>query len=75
MSKEDLIRKVTSRKFWAALIAFVAALLTAFNVPDGSITQTTAVISAFGSLVIYILAEASTDKASLTNSTEDNTDV
>lgn len=75
MSKEDLIRKVTSRKFWAALIAFVAALLTAFHVPDGSITQTTAVISAFGSLVIYILAEASTDKASLTNTTEDNTDV
>ena len=33
MNKETIIRKITSRKFWIALVAFVTALLTAFNVP------------------------------------------
>lgn len=61
MTKEQIIRKLTSRKFWIALVSFVSALLVAFNVPEASISQVTAIIMAFGSLVAYILAEGAVD--------------
>lgn len=63
MNKETIIRKITSRKFWIALVAFVTALLTAFNVPDASAAQITSIIMAFGSLIAYIFAEGWTDAA------------
>lgn len=61
MNKEDLIRKLTSRKFWVALVGFVSALLVAFNVDAGSVEQITAIIMSFGSLIAYILAEGLVD--------------
>lgn len=63
MVQIDWVQKLTSRKFWVALIAFVSALLVAFHVGDNDIAQVSAIISAFGTLVIYILAEGSVDKA------------
>lgn len=65
MDKNDIVRKLTSRKFWVALVSFITALLTAFHVSDGSIAQVSAIVMAFGSLMIYILAEGATDAASL----------
>lgn len=61
MSKEDLIRKLTSRKFWVALVAFITALLVAFNVDAGSVEQVTAIVMSFGSLIAYIFAEGWAD--------------
>ena len=67
--KIDWKRKLASRKFWAALIAFATALLVAFGVPDLTIEQVIAVITACGSLVGYMIGEGSagvnnkTDKA------------
>ena len=61
MNKQDIIRKLTSRKFWAALVAFITALLVAFNVPDASVSQVSAIIMAFGSLIAYIFAEGWVD--------------
>lgn len=63
MTKEDFIRKITSRKFWTAFVAFITALLVAFNVPEASISQVTAIIMAFGSLLAYIFAEGWVDSA------------
>ena len=63
MDKEDILRKITSRKFWVAVVAFVSALLVAFNVPEASISQVTAIIMAFGSLFAYIFAEGWVDSA------------
>lgn len=63
--KEQIIRKLTSRKFWVALCGFITALLVAFNVDKGSIEQATSIIMAFGSLMIYMLSESATDVASL----------
>lgn len=63
MTKEDIIRKLTSRKFWVALIGFVTALLVAFNIGENQIAQVTAVIMAFGTLISYIFAEGWTDAA------------
>ena len=61
MSKENLIRKLTSRKFWVALVGFITALLVAFKVDAGSVEQITAIVMSFGSLIAYIFAEGWTD--------------
>ena len=63
MNKEDILRKITSRKFWVAVVSFVSALLVAFKVPEASISQVTAIIMAFGSLFAYIFAEGWVDSA------------
>ena len=57
----DWIRKLTSRKFWIALVGFVTALLVAFKVDAGSIEQVTSIIMSFASLIAYILAEGFAD--------------
>lgn len=63
MSKEDLIRKLTSRKFWVALVGFITALLVAFKVDSGSVEQMTAIVMSFGSLIAYIFAEGWADSS------------
>ena len=60
-NKIDWKRKLTSRKFWIALVGFVTALLTAFNVADAVAVQVTTIIMAFGTLIAYILAEGFID--------------
>ncbi len=59
--KIDWKRKLTSRKFWIALIGFITALLVAFNVDAGSVEQITSIIMSFGSLIAYILSEGFVD--------------
>ena len=59
--KIDWLRKLTSRKFWVALVGFVTALLVAFKVDTGSIEQVTSIIMSFASLIAYILAEGLVD--------------
>ncbi len=71
MSREDIIRKLTSRKFWTALVAFITALLVAFNVPDASVSQVSAIIMAFGSLIAYIFAEGWVDSTRAITEEED----
>lgn len=56
-------QKLTSRKFWAAVIGFVTAILTAFNVNDLTIEQVTAIISATSILIAYIIGEGMVDSA------------
>ena len=57
----DWLKKLTSRKFWVALIGFITALLVAFNVDAGSIEQITSIIMSFASLIAYVLAEGFVD--------------
>ena len=59
--KIDWKRKLSSRKFWAAMIGFVTAILVAFKVDELTIEQVTSVISAASILVAYILAEGYVD--------------
>lgn len=65
--KSNLAQKLSSRKFWALLAGFIGSLLIAFNVGDNQIAQVTAVITAFGSIAVYILSEASIDRAAVRN--------
>ena len=63
MTKQDIIRKLTSRKFWMALIGFITPLLLAFGVTETTTTQITAIIMAGADVLAYILAEGMTDAA------------
>ena len=63
--KVDWKHKLTSRKFWAALIGFVTALLIAFNVDGLTIEQVIAVITATSTLIAYIIGEGMVDAAKI----------
>lgn len=74
MSKQDLIRKISSRKFWIALVGFITALLVAFNVDSGSIEQITSIIMSFASLIAYVVAEGLVDANSVGECDDNNAD-
>lgn len=69
--KIDWKRKLTSRKFWAMIAGFIAAVLAFVGTSDTVITQVTAIISAAGVIVAYILAEGMTDAAYAETDRED----
>lgn len=68
--KIDWIRKLTSRKFWTALIGFIVPIMTAFNCSQDEITQLTAIIMGGATLIAYILAEGFTDAKNIENKEE-----
>ena len=61
MTKQDILRKLSSRKFWAALAVFVSSLVMAVGCSQNTAERITCVISAFGAMVVYILSEAAVD--------------
>lgn len=58
-------QKLTSRKFWAAAIGFITALLVAFGVNDMTIEQVVGLITATSTLIAYIIGEGMVDVARL----------
>lgn len=64
----DIIRKLTSRKFLLALVGVVSGLALAFGVEGSEIVEIVStvggIITALGSAVAYIGAEAKVDAAS-----------
>lgn len=61
MDKETLVRKLTSRKLWLAVIGFVTPLLLAFGVTESNTAQIAAIIMAGADVLGYILAEGLAD--------------
>lgn len=61
--KIDWKRKLTSRKFWVAIIGFVTTVMIALNIDKMTVEQVAAIISAMGTLVAYIIGEGMTDAA------------
>lgn len=67
MTKINWKQKLTSRKFWAAVVGFVTPLLLAFGVADSTVTQVVSIITAGASVVAYIVGEGLTDSARVTS--------
>ena len=65
MNKQDIIRKLTSRKFWIAVVGFITPLLLAFGVAETSVSQVTAIIMAGADVVAYLIAEGMADSANV----------
>lgn len=57
----DWKRKLTSRKFWMAMVAFITPLLLAFGVAENDVAQIVAIIMAGADVVAYIIAEGLVD--------------
>lgn len=60
---EDLKRKLTSRKFWAAVAVFVAGMIKAFGGAESVAAEVTALIMAGAAVVAYIIGEGLIDAA------------
>ena len=60
----DWKRKLSSRKFWAALSALVGAIAVVCGAGESVITEVSAIISAAGVLIAYILGESMVDASS-----------
>lgn len=69
--KIDWKRKLTSRKFWVAVIGFVTAIMVALHIDQMTAEQVAAIISAMGTLIAYIIGEGLTDAAHIKNDKED----
>ena len=65
---------LTSRKFWAAVVGFVTALLLAFGVSDSETTQVAGVIMAGATLIDYIVGEGMEDASRALDDGEANHD-
>lgn len=59
----DWKKKLTSRKFWAAVADFVTMLIFAFNGTQELAGKITALIMGGAAVVAYIIAEGLTDAA------------
>ena len=57
----DWKKKLTSRKFWMAVVGFITPLLLAFGVAEDTATQITGIIMAGADVLAYILAEGMVD--------------
>lgn len=60
-SNIDWKRKLGSRKFWACLAGFLTSIGVICGLKDASLQQMVGVITAFGSLAVYMLSEAKAD--------------
>ena len=61
MSKDDIIRKLISRKFWLAVAAFVTELIIAFK-GDAELAETlSGMIMAGATVIAYIVGEGMID--------------
>jgi len=55
--------KLSSRKFWTAVIGYITGILVAFNVSDLTVEQVVAVLSAVSALIAFIVGEGLVDAA------------
>ena len=56
-------QKLTSRKFWSAVIGFVTSILVALKIDSLTIEQVVSVVSATSILIAYIIGEGMVDSA------------
>lgn len=66
---KDIIRKLTSRKFWAAIVGFVTGLLIYFGKTAEQAEQIAALIMSGASVIAYIIGEGMADAAGATGDT------
>lgn len=63
MKKEDIIRKLTSRKFWLAVASFVTMIMVYCGQDSGKAEQIASLIMAGATVIGYLLAEGLADSS------------
>lgn len=68
ITKINWKQKLTSRKMWMSVAAFVSAVLVCVGMNDNDIAQITSIIMAGATMIAYILGEGLVDAERLKNS-------
>ena len=63
MKKEDIIRKLTSRKLWVAFAGFVAGIIVACSGNTGTAETVSALIMSGASVIAYVIGEGLADSS------------
>lgn len=61
MSKNDIIRKITSRKLWLSVASFVSMLFIACGKSQSDAAQISALIIAGATVIAYVIGEGLVD--------------
>ena len=61
MTKQDILRKLTSRKLWVALAGLISGLILAFGGTQSTASTVSGVILQAASVLGYLFAEGITD--------------
>ena len=72
--KINWTRKLTSRKFWVSIAAFVAMLLIALGKSDETATQITSLIMAGATVIGYTIGEGLADSVNHTDQQDHTTE-
>ena len=67
MNKTDILRKLSSRKFWLAVALFVSGLIVAFGGEKETAETVSGCIMQGAAVLAYLLAEGATDAANAKN--------
>ena len=74
-NKENIIRKLTSRKLWMSLAGFIAGLIIAFGGGETTAATVSCCIMSAASVVGYIVGEGLVDSANAASATTADTTV
>ena len=71
MKNIDWKSKLTSRKFWAAVVGFITAVMLGFGCAESSAAEVTSIVMAGAALIAYIIGEGIVDASAVgTNKSE-----
>ena len=70
MSSIDWKTKLTSRKFWVAVVGFVVPLLVAFGVSNNQAAEVASILMAGASLIAYVIGEGLVDSSRIQSETK-----
>ena len=65
MNKDDIIRKLSSRKLWVSVASFVSMLVIALGKSQSEATQISALIIAGATVIAYVVGEGLIDYSNL----------
>ena len=68
---EELKRKLSSRKMWAAVVGVVTGLAMVFGLDDSVISSIAGAVVSVASVITYIITEGRVDVAAVKTAVED----
>lgn len=74
MKKENIIRKLTSRKLWMSICAFVSLIAVALGLTENEAAQIAAIIMAGAQVIGYVVGEGLVDAKNNAGDTTGETD-
>lgn len=75
MTRETIIRKLTSRKFWLAIASFVSMLMVYFGASESDAAQVASLVMAGATVIGYMIGEGLADSGNKDNACDTYLDV